>query len=94
MGGLTLAFLALACVDKAPPAAWPEPPPPTLAKPIEAPKTQSEAPPEPVPSLDAAVNSPEDGATAIDEAAPTPSETPGETPGPATPEPAPKTSAD
>ncbi len=59
--------LSLSCVDKAPPAAWPEPPPPVLANPIEA--TPRDAGPEanePPPELDAAANEPEDGAVSIE----------------------------
>ena len=34
IGGLVAVLSVAACGDRAPPALWPEPPPPTLAKPI------------------------------------------------------------
>ena len=55
--------LSVACVEKAPPASWPEPPPPILAEPIEAEGREAEPTAR---SRDAATNSPEDGAVSLD----------------------------
>ena len=54
-----------ACVDRAPPAAWPEPPPPTLAEPIQADGTsKKEADPKDSTAEEPGAN-PEDGAVRL-----------------------------
>ena len=61
---ILLALLAIGCVDKAPPALWPEPPPPLLAEPIDAGEGGETGDAE-----TGAVegNTPEDGAVRIDQ---------------------------
>ena len=58
---LVLYMVMSGCVDKAPPATWPEPPPPVLAKPVLASDApEAEAEPEPSEPLDG-TNDPADG---------------------------------
>ena len=77
---LCAACLALssACVDKAPPATWPEPPPPVLAAPVggeEAKVPSARVPDEPSEALEG-TNDPKEGAVGLEEAAPEASEPP------------------
>lgn len=59
---LSGALLAVGCADRAPPALWPEPPPPTLATPIG--KPQADAGPVSVGSTAQTGTLPGDGADA------------------------------
>ena len=68
--GAAACVFALGCVDKAPPATWPEPPPPVMAKPVggdAAPTPVAEAPDEPSAALEG-TNDPKEGAVGLDEA--------------------------
>jgi hypothetical protein len=60
-----LAFVATGCVDKAPPALWPEPPPPLLAEPIDAGEGGETGDAAETGAVEG--NAPEDGAVRIDQ---------------------------
>ena len=66
--GLVLGGSLFACVDKAPPATWPEPPPPVMAKPVggeAAEMTPTREPDLPSEALDG-TNDPKEGAVGLD----------------------------
>ena len=84
--------LMAGCVDKAPPATWPEPPPPLLAEPVggeEAKVPSSREPDEPSEAVDG-TNDPQEGAVGLEEAASLDKQPEGEPAVEAAPEPRPE----